>query len=62
MLDKLAQIRKAIAAAVGVALTALTFAHTLTFLPGSWTTSIGVLLAVLTPIATYLTPNAAPAK
>lgn len=60
MLSQFASIRKAVVAALGVALTALTFAHTLTFLPASWVATVGVLLAVLTPIATWLTPNRAP--
>ena len=61
MLSQLSQIRKALVSALGVALTALTFAHTLTFLPASWVATVGVVLAVLTPIATWLTPNSDPA-
>jgi hypothetical protein len=56
----LSGIRKAIASAVGVALTALTFAHHFSFLPSTWQTVIGILIAVLTPIVTWLVPNKTP--
>lgn len=57
MLIFLSEAKKAIVSALGVALTGLTFAHGLTFLPGSWIAPVGVLLAILTPIATWLTPG-----
>lgn len=57
MLTFFASAKKAVVAAVGVALTALTFAHSLTFLPAQWTVAVGVVLAILTPVATWLAPN-----
>lgn len=49
-------IRKAIASALGVLLTVLTFAYGLPFL-GQYHIVIGIVVAILTPIATYLVPN-----
>ena len=57
MLSKLAEIRKALVAGIGVTLTALTFAHTWTFLPTAWTVAVGTVIAILTPILTWLAPN-----
>lgn len=53
----LANIKKAIASAVGVALTVATLLHSLPFLHGPVGTWTGVVIAILTPIATYLVPN-----
>lgn len=61
MFAALAGIRKAIASGVGVALTALTFANVIPFIPGSIHSQIGIALAILTPVATWLIPNKAPA-
>lgn len=58
MLSFLSNAKKAIVAAIGVALTALTFAHSLNFiLPASAEAVVGTLIAVLTPVATWLTPG-----
>jgi hypothetical protein len=59
MLSKLSEIRKAVVAAIGVVLTVLTFV-TNNFgglLPAQWTAVIGSVVAVLTVVATWATPN-----
>lgn len=56
-LPALSSVRKAVAAAVGSLLTVLTFAHSLPFIPAQYETLIGVVLGVLTPLATWLIPN-----
>ena len=59
-MTKLAEVRKAIAAALGSLLTVLVlvgpFAN---FIPGAHVT-IGVLVAILTPIITWAVPNSLP--
>jgi hypothetical protein len=57
MLSQLSSAKKALAAALGMVLTVLTFTHNLPFVPAQWEAVVGVVLAVLTPIATWLTPN-----
>jgi Na+-translocating ferredoxin:NAD+ oxidoreductase RnfD subunit len=49
----LANAKKAVASAVGVALTVLLFAGQVPFLPSAWAGVIGTVVAVLTPIATW---------
>lgn len=56
MLSQLSNAKKALAAAVGVALTVLTFTHNLPFIPAQWETVVGIVMGVLTPIATWLAP------
>jgi len=59
MLKNLGVYRKAIAAGIGSVVTVLTFV-THNFggvLPGTWTTGIGILAAVLTTVATWALPN-----
>lgn len=53
----LTKFDKALTSALGVALTVLGLADKIPFLPGSWHHTVGLLLAVLTPIATWLVPN-----
>lgn len=53
----LTSIDKALTSALGVLLVVLTGANALPFLPSSWHTIVSVILAILTPIATYLVPN-----
>lgn len=57
----LGNIAKALASAIGVAVTVLTVADKIPFVPGPWHVTIGVILAVLTPVATWLVPNKAKA-
>lgn len=57
MLSYLSEAKKAIAAAVGVALTALTFAHEIPFIPAQYEVVVGSLIAVLTPISVWLASN-----
>lgn len=59
MLSYLAEAKKALAAAVGVALTALTFAHQLPFVPAQYEAVVGSLIAVLTPVSVWLASNKA---
>jgi hypothetical protein len=64
LLAKLSEVRKAVAAGIGVVLTVLTFV-TQNFggvLPASWTAVVGSLVAVLTVVATWAVPNAKPAS
>lgn len=59
MFAKLAEIRKAIVTALGLVLTVLTFV-TNNFgglLPTSATTLVASIVAVVTVVLTYLTPN-----
>ncbi len=59
MLTSLKTVRKAVVAGIGTAVTVLTFV-THNFggvLPGTWTTGIGILVAVLTTVATWAVPN-----
>jgi hypothetical protein len=56
MLATVAAWRKSLAAALGSLVTALAFTHNIPFLPASLTTEIGVVVAVLTPIITWLVP------
>lgn len=59
MLDKLASIRKALVAGIGGLLTALTFTQNFDWiLPGSTSTTVGVVITVLTTVLTWLVPNA----
>ncbi len=53
----LASARKAVATAVGGLLTVLTFAHSIPFLPSGWVGFMGVAIAFLTAVATYVVPN-----
>ncbi len=53
----LANAKKAVATAAGVALTALLFAHSLTFLPVGVENVVGIVIAVLTPVVTWLVPG-----
>lgn len=57
MIQKVKEAAKMIAALVGALLTAGT-----TLIPESWSPWLGLLLAVLTAVATYAIPNAAPAE
>lgn len=57
----LATIRKFLVSAVGGAVTALTLIDKIPFLPHTVTGPVGIVLAVLTPILTYLVPNKTPA-
>lgn len=57
MLTTLAQWRKALASGIGTLLTILTFTGNLPFIPSTWVTTIGVVVGILTPIATWLVPN-----
>jgi len=59
MLSKLAEVRKAVAAAVGGVLTVLNFTTNNfgTFLPPQWSAALGALIAVLGVAVTYLVPN-----
>jgi hypothetical protein len=59
MLSWLASARKALVTAVGIAITVLTAAHSMPFIPDQ--PLILTILGVLTTVATYLVPNA-PAK
>lgn len=57
-MDTLKSIAKAIVAGLGALLTALTFAHQFdSFLPGPVHTIVGIVIAVLTPLLTWLVPN-----
>ena len=56
----LSEIRKAVVAGVGVALSFLLGVHDISsFLPASVNIWVGAAIAILTPIATYLVPNGA---
>ena len=57
MLSRLAEFRKGLVTLIGTALTVLTFTHTLTFLPASWITAVGVGIAGLTVVLNVLVPN-----
>ncbi|MGN8024684.1 hypothetical protein [Microbacterium sp. 22242] len=55
MIQKIKEAAKMIAALIGALLTAGT-----TLIPASWSPWLGLLLALLTAVATYAIPNAAP--
>ena len=55
MIQKIKEAAKMVAALVGALLTAGT-----TFIPASWSPWLGLLLALLTDVATYAIPNAPP--
>ncbi len=62
LLQKLLQSNKALVSGAGVALTAVTLTHNLSAIrPANVQGPVGVVLAVLTPILTWLVPNAKPA-
>jgi hypothetical protein len=61
MLDKLAQARKFLVTALGSLLTVLTFTHNLPFLPANVSAAVGIGIAAITSILTWLVPNAKPA-
>jgi hypothetical protein len=63
MLAKLASIRKAIATAIGVVLTVLTFVtHNFGgIIPAHYMALVGSVFAILTTVATFLVPNKTPA-
>lgn len=53
----LAEIRKALVTGVGSLLTVFTFVNGFGFLPANLHTVVGVCLAVLTTVSTWLIPN-----
>jgi hypothetical protein len=57
MLASFASIKKALAAAVGVALTVLTFTHNLPFVPVQFEAIVGVVIGVLTPVSVWFAKN-----
>jgi energy-converting hydrogenase Eha subunit F len=57
MLAQLASIQKFLASAIGVLLVVLTYTHNLPFVPAQWESVVGVVIAVLTPISTWLVKN-----
>lgn len=57
MLSKLAEVRKGLITLVGTTLTVLTFLHTLTFLPASFSVPIGIAFAAATVFLNWLVPN-----
>lgn len=59
MFSKLSTVKKAIATAIGMFLAVLVFAnqHFGDFIPATWRIGLGTLIAILTPIATYLVKN-----
>jgi hypothetical protein len=59
MLAQLASIKKAVASLIGTVLLVLVFAndHLGDFIPGSWRGGLIAVIAVLTPVATWLVRN-----
>lgn len=61
MFSQLASVQKFLVSALGMVLTVLAFTDKIPFLPGPWHVVVVTLVAVLTPIMTWLVPNK-PAK
>jgi hypothetical protein len=57
MLTKLAEARKFLVTGLGSLLTVLTFTQHVPFLPGNVATAVGISIATITTLLTWLVPN-----
>lgn len=62
MLSKLGEVQKFLVSALGMVLTVLAFTDKIPLLPTTWHVGVVAVIAILTPILTWLTPNKAPSS